>query len=117
MEVPLSLGEAVVVAEGTTRHARRRGVAEIPLTADADGYLVVVVRGSSVMWPVMHSRSQRPIAFTNPIYLDADGGGYDHPPLAAMAKARRSQPRVRPAARWITAEDVQAMLRHWGHDH
>ncbi|MCA9544828.1 MAG: CehA/McbA family metallohydrolase [Myxococcales bacterium] len=117
VEVPLSLGEAEVVAEGTTRHARRRGVAEIPLTADADGYLVVVVRGSSVMWPVMHSRSQRPIAFTNPIYLDADGGGYDHPPLAAMAKARRSQPRVRPAARWITAEDVQAMLRHWGHDH
>jgi hypothetical protein len=30
---------------------------------------------------LFNGRQVKPFAFTNPIFLDADGGGYNHPPL------------------------------------
>lgn len=71
-----------VVAEGQLAHARRRKSVEVELPISADAYVVVMVRSEGrSMFPVANSRGVRPFAFTNPIYVDADGGGFDNPPL------------------------------------
>ncbi len=36
------------------------------------------------MWPVVPRRGERPFAFSNPLFVDADGGGYDHYPLQEL---------------------------------
>jgi len=126
---PLSLGEADLrdAAVGTERHRHfvRTVEVEYQPPVDSDAYLVVVVRhrgeGGS-MFPVQHSRSARPMAFANPIFVDTDGGGYDHPPLAAAARlpfeARRNPPaRSLRAPRPLTPAHVEHLLRETAHDH
>ena len=78
-------GDLEVVATGTHPHRRRRRVVAFTLPVGGDAYVVILVRSTGPearsMFPVVHSRSQRAFAFTNPVFVDADGGGYDHPPL------------------------------------
>ncbi len=121
---PIALGPPEPIEPAHPTHTRRRGEVTFELTAERDGYLVVIVRGGQnttpSMYPVIHSTNVRPLAFTNPIYVDADGGGYDHPPLAELAAAARATPREKigkPAARWITADDIRRLLVHAAHDH
>ncbi len=66
-------------------HRHRVRTVEVELTPEIDTYVMVVVSGDEgpSMFPVVHTGS-RPFGFSNPLYLDADGGGYDHPPLAGM---------------------------------
>jgi hypothetical protein len=127
---PIPLGEVDLreAAVGTERHRHfvRTVEVEYQPPADTDAYLVVVVRhrgeGGS-MFPVQHSRSARPMAFANPIFVDTDGGGYDHPPLAAAARlpfeARRAASAAPPprAPRMITPAEVDHLLRETAHDH
>ncbi len=48
----------------------------------ADGYIVAYVHGDKNMpGALFNGRDVKPFAFTNPIFLDADGGGYNNPPL------------------------------------
>ncbi len=60
------------------------------------------------------------MAFANPIFVDTDGGGYDHPPLAAAARlpfeARGTTP-ANPAPRPLGRPDVEHLLRATAHDH
>jgi hypothetical protein len=77
------------VATGRVAHVRLQQVVEVPLTVTDDAYVVVVVRG-------LEARSMRlvvgsdpaPLAFSNPVFIDADGGGYDKPPLMGLRAAR-----------------------------
>ena len=69
---------------GSELYQRRVIHAEIELETTEDAYVVFVARGVKEMYPLVPG--QTPFAFTNPIYIDADGGGYDHPPLADLAK-------------------------------
>ena len=54
----------------------------------ADAWFVVTVHGKSKL-PValVSERSAEPFAFTNPIYVDQDGGGYDKTALPRVPKA------------------------------
>lgn len=81
--------DLVEVANGAVSHKHWTKTVEIPLTINEDAYVVVVVRAEdaqSSMWPVIPQVGLKPYAFSNPVFVDADGGGYDNPPLAALAQ-------------------------------
>ena len=88
--VPVTLEEAdLVVAEaGTVEHRHYVKTVSIPLEFDTDGYVVVMLRGigedTATLWPVVPRRSETPFAFSNPIFVDADGGGYNTYPLQGL---------------------------------
>ena len=84
---PVSFAEddRVVVSTGVEEHAHWTTTIEVEVETDVDAYVVFVLRGVGEeipsMFPVLGSRGVRPFAFSNPVYLDADGGGYDNPPF------------------------------------
>lgn len=119
-----------LVASGEYDHYRLRQIVEVPLEVEADSYVVFVARGLSAgsMRPVIAS-SARPLAFSNPVYLDFDGGGYDNPPLAqlrqerlsqggqaAMSQRRSSQVIIAPGEE-ITAENLGRLFEAMGCNH
>ncbi len=57
------------------------------LEAKVDGWLVVVAHGEEPMSPVFLGRRVLPFAFTNPIFIDADGDGAFHAPDAPETSA------------------------------
>ena len=76
------------VAEGDAAHRHRSQTVEIPLEVEADAYVIVVVHdsdGEGSMWPVVPDGDVRPFGFSNPVFVDVDGNGYDNPPLAEEA--------------------------------
>jgi hypothetical protein len=77
-----AMTDLVTVTTGETDHRVWRKSVEIPLQSDEDAFVVFVVKGGTSMWPLVGTA---PFAFTNPVYLDADGSGYDNPPYAAAA--------------------------------
>ncbi|MFB6264991.1 MAG: CehA/McbA family metallohydrolase, partial [Bradymonadaceae bacterium] len=85
----ISLDRSASNLETTARGDRphRRVVHEVRTELDvtADAYVVAVVRGRGEMRPVVTTRGASPFAFTNPIFVDANGGGYDDPPLEDRA--------------------------------
>ncbi|MFO0593884.1 MAG: CehA/McbA family metallohydrolase [Myxococcaceae bacterium] len=63
----------------------------------ADNWLVVFVWGSRSLAPVLYpypgtGTTNVPFAFTNPIFIDADGNGYDHPPFRGIRSTTRPPP-------------------------
>jgi hypothetical protein len=108
--------ERIEVAPG---HARRQMMMELSLDVDADAWIVVVVHGDDgrSMFPVIHSRGARPFAFSNPVYVDVDGNGFDHPPLAMQTKGLRHPIRLRPPPRPIEIRDVPDLLEWLAHEH
>ena len=79
------------VSEGASTHTR--WVKEVPFTMEVerDAYLIVIVRARSNALPDMHPvvpGNSRGFAYSNPLYIDADGGGWDDFPLTELAAAR-----------------------------
>ena len=62
-----------------------------PPPAEGDGYLVAWVEGEGSMFPVTNTSSVRPFAFTNAVLIDADGNGYNTPPLRALLTELEAQ--------------------------
>jgi hypothetical protein len=73
-----------LVSEGVERHSHRLKTISFEIDTTEDSWVVVIARGLgdsvSSMYPVLHS-NVAPLAFSNPIFIDGDGGGYDNPPL------------------------------------
>jgi hypothetical protein len=86
---PVALGEADLetIATGDETHRRYRTTVEIDVETAVDAYVVFFVQGSDDMAPVVPFATVQPFAVTNPVFLDADGGGYNNPPLAEQATA------------------------------
>jgi hypothetical protein len=115
---PVDLGEAdlEVVATGEHTHRRYRKILDIEVSTEVDAYVVFFIRGSEAMSPVVPRADVEPFALTNPIFLDADGGGYDNPPLAAQAATdppaaslllhRTPERETRPLTREVLLEHV-----------
>ncbi|TVR04548.1 MAG: hypothetical protein EA398_01850 [Deltaproteobacteria bacterium] len=109
----------VTIATGENEHRRWEQTVTVELDTDTDAWVIFMVRGLQTpnMRPVLSSGAQ-PLAFTNPLFLDADGGGYDNPPLAGLAAQRRtiSAPlrfrhvSGRPVSDTLTPEDVGALF-------
>lgn len=90
MSVPINFEaqDLETVASGQIEHKRWKKTVSFELNSPVDAYVVFVVRGKaqgSTLWPVLPSHTVKPLAFSNPIYLDADGQGYDKPHLAGAA--------------------------------
>jgi len=59
---------------------------------EADGFAVVFVRGAKpIPEALVAGKTVLPFAYTNPLYWDTDGGGYDHPPLGMQPKVGKRQ--------------------------
>ncbi len=101
-------GEPEVVAEG---HARQRWTARFEIEPDADAYVVVVLQGGSDLYPVALRSEVTPLGFSNPLYIDVDGGGFDHPPIDVGAQ-KRARPRQAPARRHIHRSDLEKLPWH-----
>lgn len=108
---------AEIAAEGAVQHRRQRWRARFELTPERDAYVVAVVRGGRSLWPVTLGRGVRPLGFTNPVYVDVDGGGYDDPPLAALAGEKRARRPVALPTRPITLADLQWLWEALAHGH
>ncbi|MFU8804431.1 MAG: CehA/McbA family metallohydrolase, partial [Bradymonadaceae bacterium] len=77
-----------VVASGLHEHRRYRKTITVTLESAVDAYVIFIVRSdeSNSMFSVVPGTELGAFAFTNPLYLDADGGGYDNPHLAELAR-------------------------------
>lgn len=106
-----------LAAEGAVRHERRRWIARFEIAPERDAYVVIALRGGRAMFPVTLGRNTRPLAFTNPVYVDVDGGGYDNPPLAAAAAEKRRRTPAPLPRRLMTLPDLQRVWEHAAHEH
>ena len=80
-----------------------------------DSYVVATIRGSSPMFPVIHRGQVQPFAYTNPVYIDADGGGYQNPPLASLAESPRPKSDSKSDSKNISK--IDSLLEHLRHHH
>jgi hypothetical protein len=115
---PAAPTEAV---EGATGHRHRAGVVEFELEVPQDAYVILVLRGVGDevpgMFPAIFDGRVRPFAFANPFFVDADGGGYNNPPLADLARLPSEKPRPVTPVRERKAL-LEALIEHYGHtDH
>jgi hypothetical protein len=79
----IDVSRVVVVVSGQPRHEqiiapsekpeRHRLHAELALAEDA--FIVAIVRGDKPLDAVLPTANTRPLAFTNPVYVDVDGDG------------------------------------------
>lgn len=101
VDVTIEPGDIVTVETGSEVHRRVEKTVSIPLTITEDAYFVFIVRGeaTSNMVPVLHEEETMPFSFTNPIFVDFDGNGYDNPPLAAAARTTPPRPALPPGPR------------------
>jgi len=83
MPIDLQPEDLEVVATGTSVHRRYTKTVEFEVQTSVDAYVVIVVKGNQAMNPL--APGQTPFAFSNPFFIDADGGGYNNPPLAELA--------------------------------
>ncbi len=81
LSLPIATMQPVEVATGDLTHRRLTAQVSTPIAVTADAYVVVVVRGSSSLYPVAVGDDEVPFAFANPIFIDFDGNGYDNPPF------------------------------------
>ncbi|MFW6087117.1 MAG: CehA/McbA family metallohydrolase [Myxococcota bacterium] len=102
--------------EVASGHRRYRKTLDFEVDTAEDAYVVFIVRGSEDMAPVVPGTDVLPFAFTNPVLLDADGGGYDHPPLADLAstdpgtsgaRLLRTETEERPLTREVLLEHIR----------
>lgn len=107
-----------VAATGDLEHRHKVQTIEFELPVTADAYVVVMIRsagdGAPSMYPIVPNASTRPLAFSNPIYLDADGGGYNHPVLAQLQSAAPAERAAQPI-RDARPEDIKALLKSYQH--
>lgn len=111
--VVLTPADLVDVATGGQRtHRRYEKTVEIPLQVTEDSYFVFIVRGdaTAAMTPVLQESATLPFAWTNPVFVDFDGNGYDSPPLSDLASSMPPQP-PRPSGQTDTPMTKEMILR------
>ena len=117
--VTLTAGDRqLVTTDGALSFYRYRKQVNFRLPAPTtDNWLVAMVYGSKSLAPVLYpypggGSSATPFAFTNPILIDADGNGYDHPPFARVRSRVQQAPLPIPLQPRGVTPDEQA--RRWG---
>jgi hypothetical protein len=63
-------------AEGGAAYRRYRRTVTFTVAPAADSYYVVMVRGSDSLFPATTNLGAAPLAFSNPIFVDLNGGGF-----------------------------------------
>jgi len=117
--VSLTAGDReLVTTDGAQSFYRYRKQVLFRLPAPTtDNWLVAMVYGSRSLAPVLYPypggpAAATPFAFTNPILIDADGNGYDHPPFARVRSRVQQTPAPIPLEpRRLTPGE---QLQRWG---
>ncbi|MBX5482957.1 MAG: CehA/McbA family metallohydrolase [Myxococcaceae bacterium] len=114
--------EPVLTEDGVT-YKRWHTTVTFRLPApEEDNWIVAFVYGSRPLFPLVFDKLKPgstvkpalPFALTNPIYVDADGNGFDHPPFhppGATSSLRPPPSRPAPGSRPPTPEEF---LERWG---
>ena len=88
-----------------------------------DNWIVAMASGDRSLFPLLYRPAPEgsdayvvtPFALSNPVFVDADGAGYDHPPFSAATRAR---PRALPLGRAATPSNgpisPSQLIRAWG---
>ncbi|MBI5545196.1 MAG: CehA/McbA family metallohydrolase, partial [Deltaproteobacteria bacterium] len=85
----------LALQSGATSYWRWHKKVELRLPAPAtDNWVVAMVYGTSPLFPLVYpnklsnggAKPVVPFALTNPVFVDADGGGYDKPPFDPPAR-------------------------------
>ncbi len=110
-----------VSTSGSTVFKRYRKTVSFTLPAPTtDNWLVAFVYGSKSLAPLLFPypglsgsvSPTTPFAFTNPILIDADGGGYDKPPFSTTRMKKGLAP-VEPPARDFPTDEA-SFAKRWG---
>ncbi len=106
----LLLNNSHLVAGVDDKTWRWRRVIKMTDTVTADGYYVFMIRGAKPLpkGPT-GGKTVVPFAYTNPIFVDADGGGYNHPPLGWSTPPPPPPPVAMPP-RGPTFDDLSMIL-------
>ncbi|MCO4762245.1 MAG: CehA/McbA family metallohydrolase [Myxococcales bacterium] len=79
-----------------------------------DGYIVALAHGKKPLpSPIVGGRKVLPLAFVNPIFIDGDGSGYDHPPLSKKVQPKPPPPPKRTGP--PTSKQWRSLLRELEH--
>jgi hypothetical protein len=127
VRIPILLGEddLEVVAQGLVTHRRYTKTISFDINVERDSYVIVMIRGmgeeSPTMYPVVHNKGVRAFAFSNPLYIDADGNGYDQFPMQELLDEPPASMGANPfainARRRATRADVRDYMYHLGQSH
>lgn len=98
------------------RDRQRPGRREQPTT---DNWLVAMIYGSKSLFPLNFNApgssgalaAIAPFALTNPVFIDANGGGFDKPPFKPAGNARRVAP---PEPELVPPSSIEEMVQRWG---
>ncbi len=83
-----------------------------------DAWVVAMVHGDKAMPKALYGgRTVKPLAFTNPIYLDADGGGYNNTPLQKKVQPKIKKPAPPPPGKPTAAMWREVIEAIGGHKH
>jgi hypothetical protein len=109
--------ETVLTLDGVNYRRYRTSIHFRLPAPTTDNWLVAMVYGSKSLFPLLYvdsgssaAKPVLPFAFTNPIFIDADGGGFNHPPFAPLPSAL---PLVAPRAPDSPPANVEEFLRRW----
>jgi hypothetical protein len=72
----------------TVENGVGKATATAQLTLNKDAWIIVVVRGTKELFPVVGKGGDKPFAFSNPIFVDVDGQGWTPPVDLAAERAR-----------------------------
>lgn len=112
--VQLLLGKEHLVPGVDKKTSRWLRTVQMKATAKADSYFVFMVKGAKALPAALVGGSAvTPFACTNPIFVDVDGGGYDHPPLKWSAAPPPPPPPPAPS-RGPTFDDLEEVLARLG---
>ncbi len=108
----------LVTTDGAQQFYRYRKVVNFRLPAPTtDNWLVAMVYGSRSLAPVLYpypgtGTTNAPFAFSNPILIDADGNGYDHPPfMRVRSRVPPPMPLIAPPRGPLSPAE---QLQRWG---
>lgn len=115
---PGDLETAAVEAGVTYRRYRKTVTFRLPAPA-RDNWLVAMAYGSKSLAPVSYPypglsgsvADPKPFAFSNPIIIDADGNGYDHPPFDPVI--HKMAPKPAPPKPPLPTDEA-SVLQRWG---
>lgn len=111
----------VAATAGATTYRRYRKTVTFTLPAPTtDNWVVALVYGSKSLSPLVFPKpgltgstaATTPFALTNPILIDADGNGYDHPPFTAP-RSLAPKPVARPPPPPLPTDEA-SIVKRWG---
>lgn len=108
--INFSSGDIKTLQGTMATHKLKTKKVNFSITTAVDGYLIIIVRGKKNMFPVVITT---PFAFSNPILIDADGNGYDHPPYMSSVNTPPPflpQPRPGKAEKEMTIHQMNHAL-------